>query len=117
MTNRLASIGVTVCGIILAAVPLALWVAWTPLGFLSVLAVAFVSVIVFGVLLSRLPSSDDEPAERSRDEIRTALPDAFVEEIHGISPLNYHHSTIEKTRFRRSMDRLRRMIRRQSGST
>ena len=111
MTNRLASIGVTICGIILAAVPLALWVAWTPLGFLCVLAVGFVSVIVFGVLLSRSPHNGDESAGRSRDDIRAALPDAFVEEIHGIFPLNYHHSTIEKARFRRTMARLRRMIR------
>ena len=111
MTNRFASTGVTVCGIVLAAVPLALWIAWTPFGFLTVLAVGAVSVVLLGVLVSRLPPDNDDPHRRHDNEIRAVLPDGFVEEIHKISPLTYHHSGIEKARFRDTMDRLRQLIR------
>lgn len=111
MTNRFASIGVTVCGIILAAVPLALWVTWTPFGFLTVLTVGAVSVVLLGVMASHLPPDIDDPERRRNDETKVVLPDEFVEEIHKIFPLTYHHSLIEKARFRRTMDRLRRLIR------
>ncbi len=107
MANRFASIGVTVVGIILAAVPLALWVAWTPFGFLVVLAVGAVSMVLLGVLLSRLPPGIDDPHRQHDDETRVVLSDEFVEEIHKISPLVYHNARIENARFRRTMDRLR----------
>jgi hypothetical protein len=106
----LAYIGVTVCGIVLAATPLALWVAWTPNGFLVVLATAAVSVVSLGVLLSRLSRSGEAADGGNDDGMRRRLPERFVEEIHAIYPLNYHHSRIEKPRFRRTMDRLRRMM-------
>jgi len=108
----LASAGATACGITLAATPLALWVAWTPTGFLTVLAAAAVSVVSLGVLLSRIPRSDGDPDGGKHDALRTVLPDQFVEEIHAIYPLTYHHSRVEKPRFRRAMNRLRRMMRR-----
>lgn len=109
--NRIASFGVIVCGIILAAVPLALWIAWTPPGFLLVLAVGAASMVLLGVLVPRLPEHNGDPHGRGDEEMKAVLPDEFVEEIHKIFPLNYHHSRIEKARFRRTMDRLRRMIR------
>ena len=111
VTYRFASIGVTVVGIILAAVPLALWVAWTPFGFLVVLAVGAMSVVLLGVLVPRLPPGIDDPRRCHDDETKVVLSDAFVEEIHKISPLTYHHSRIEKARFRRTMDRLRQLQR------
>ena len=109
--NRFASIGVTVCGIVLAAVPLGLWIAWSPFGFLLVLAVGAVSVVLLGVLASHLASCNDAPHRRQDDEMKVVLPDEFVEEIHKIYPLTYHHSRIGRTRFLRTMDRLRQMIR------
>ena len=111
MANRFASIGVTVVGIILAAVPLALWVAWTPFGFLVVLAVGAVSVVLLGVLVPRLPPLIDDPKTRHDRETRAVITDEFVAEIHRISPLTYHHARIEKARFRRTMDRLRELLR------
>lgn len=110
MAVRFASVGVTVCGIVLAAAPLALWVAWTPSVFLLVLVAAAVSVVSLGVFLSRIPRGDEAPDGGNDDVARPRLPDGFVEEIHAIYPLNYHHSRIGKPRFRRTMDRLRRMM-------
>ena len=103
--------GVTACGIILAATPLALWIAWTPSGFLIVLATSAASVVLLGVLLSRASSRDEAPSGGYRDELRVVLPDRFAEEVHAVSPLTYHHARVEPPRFRRAMDRLRRMMR------
>jgi hypothetical protein len=102
---------VTVCGIILAGVPLALWIAWTPFGFLMVLTAGALSLVLLGVLLARLPPSVEDSDGRHDDQRRTRLSDEFVEEIHKIFPLTYHHSRIEPARFRRTMDKLRRLIR------
>lgn len=110
MRYRFASIGVTACGIVLAAVPLALWVAWTPFGFFLVLAAGAASLVLLGILMSRLPADVEHSEEPRRDETGAALPDEFVEEIHKIFPLTYHHSTIERARFRRTMDRLRELL-------
>lgn len=110
MAVRFASAGVTACGIVLAATPLALWIAWTPSVFLLVLVSAALSVVSLGVLLSRIPRGGEAPVDGNEDLGRSRLPDGFVEEIHAIYPLNYHHSRIEKPRFRRTMDRLRRMM-------
>ena len=111
MSRRFASIGITVLGIILAAVPLGLWVAWTRAGFLIVLAAGVVSVVLLGALISHLPPDADGATSGNSGESRPVITNEFVEEIHGIFPLTYHHSRIEKARFRRAMDRLRAMMR------
>lgn len=111
VTNRFASIGVTVCGIVLAVVPLALWVAWSPNAFLLILVVCAVSVVLLGILVKRLPPRNDGTDGQQDDDMKSVLPDGFVEEIHKIYPLTYHHSRIGRARFRRAMDRLRQMIR------
>lgn len=111
VTRRFASIGVTVLGIVLAATPLALWVAWTPFGFMVVLGTAAVSVVLLGFLMSSLPAETGDPRSGDSDETRPMISDEFVEEIHKLLPLTYHHSRIEKARFRRTMARLRHLQR------
>ena len=92
-------------------VPLALWVAWTPSVFLLVLAVGAVSIVLLGFLASRLPSRDDDSHGRDDAQDKPVLPDGFVEELHAIYPLTYHHARIGRSRFRHTMERLRRLIR------
>lgn len=111
MNSRYASVGVTACGIVLAAVPLALWVAWTPFGFLMVLAAGAVSIVLLGYLASRLPSGTDEARPPHDRVAKPVVSDEFVEEIHKISPLIYHHSPKESAKFRRAMRRLRQLMR------
>jgi len=103
---RLTAVGETVLGIVLAAVPVAVWVAWSPLVLLIVLAAGCVCAALL-VALSRLAD-----AERARSgEPMAFVSDQFVEEVHRLFPLTYHHSRKEKPRFRRAMDKLRRMAR------
>jgi len=109
--RSLKAVGETVLGSLLALVPLALWVAWSPAVLLAVLATGGVCA----ALLVALSELRDEPLEGVRsprdDAARTDVPDAFVEELHHLFPLVYHHSRREKQRFRRTMEALRRLIR------
>jgi len=105
----LISIGLTGLGIILALAPVAFWVAWTPFVFLVVLAVIGVSAALFIVLYGcQLPATEDQRATPGNSS-RAVLPDEFVEEIHRIFPLTYHHSLHGRARFRRAMEKLRRL--------
>jgi hypothetical protein len=99
-------------GIVLAVTPITLWVAWTPSMLLVAVAVAVISATLL-VLLDRRRGAahEDAGADRQPDGSRPALPDGFVEEIHQIFPLTYHHSRSGPARFRRAMDRLRSLLR------
>ena len=105
------SVIATVLGVTLAAVPVALWVAWTPLVFVGVLIVGAVSAALLVLLLDHLRSAVGERADRSDAQRGGIVPDEFVEEIHRIFPLTYHHGRIGRARFRRTMDKLRHLIR------
>jgi len=101
----------TVLGIVLALVPLALWIAWSP-------ALLFAVIVTGGVcaaLLIALWHWQDESLEAARDldedPAHAEVPDAFVEELHRLFPLVFHHSRQEKQRFRRTMETLRRLMR------
>lgn len=107
----LVSVIATVLGITLAAVPVALWVAWTPLVFVGVLIVGAVSAALLILFLDHLHSAAGERADPSDARLGGAVPDEFVEEIHRIFPLTYHHGRIGRARFRRTMDKLRHLIR------
>jgi len=112
MTKRLVAgpgwlraAGELALGIVLALVPLALWVAWSPDMLLFVIAAGGVSAALLIVLWG--------PSESGRIEEgqpRTVVSDQFVEEVHRLFPLTYHHSRRGKLRFRRAMEKLRRMV-------
>jgi hypothetical protein len=110
-TDRLRAFGVGALGIILAAVPLALWVAWTPGMFLVVLGMGWAaSVLIIALVDWQRFAGDDGHALRGGDSA-AAVSDEFVAEIQRISPLTYHHAWIEKARFRTAMEKLRQLLR------
>jgi len=95
----------TALGIVLAVVPLALWVAWSPAVLLVVVAAGAVSAALL-VALWRLPDGAHAGGRASH----AVVSDRFVEDMHRLFPLNYHHSRTGKARFRRTMEKLRRSI-------
>jgi len=109
--HGVTSIGVAVLGIVLAAIPLALWIAWTPGLFLGVLAVGGASAVLIIALVDwQRIAVDDRRAQRDPAS-RAAISDEFVAEIQRISPLTYHHARIEKARYRDAMEKLRQLLR------
>jgi len=103
VVRPLKAAGETALGILLALVPLALWIAWSP----AILVAVIVTGGVCAALLIALCRWQDESLEEAHAEVS----DAFVEELHHLFPLVYHHSRREKQRFRRTMETLRRLMR------
>ncbi len=86
---------------VLAATPLALWIAWSPALLAATLAVAVLGAGLL-VLLT-------EKTERSGED-RACLPEAFLQEMQQLHPMVYHHSGRRSSRFRRTMRRLSRIM-------
>ena len=106
VANGLETFMMTTCGLILAAVPLALWIAWTQAIFFYVLAGGASAMLLLSVLASRKKLPEHEPCKRP--EIRTIdkLNDRVLVELSDIAPFNrrmrdvaYHR--IMDGRFRR----------------
>jgi len=110
LAHALRSGAITLLGIILAAVPLALWVAWTEAMLLAVVGAAVVSAALLVVLIDFGPPEADSSAAAAHDLRRRALPAEAIEEIHGIFPLTYHHSLVGRARFHRAMRRVMQML-------
>ncbi|HEV3007521.1 MAG TPA: hypothetical protein VGX52_00640 [Burkholderiales bacterium] len=105
--ERLSRSCETGLGIVLAVVPVALWVAWTPILWAIVVAVGVVAAALLIALDHRRGA---EGASASPGEAAPALPDTFVATVHEIFPLTYHHSRDGSRRFRSAMEKLRRAL-------
>lgn len=93
----LRAIAQTLLGLVLAATPVVLWVAWSP--------ALFVGTLVLCALSAALLVALTEPAARDGgDGVR--LPEAFLDEVQGLHPMIYHHSGRRSSRFQRAMRRL-----------
>lgn len=100
--KRLRSIGATGVGVVLAATPLAILIAWTATLLLGVMLVAALSAALL-VLLT------ESPGDQGGNAPSTLSPE-FVDEVQRLFPLTYHHSRHETPRFRRAMKRLSRLM-------
>ena len=107
LPERLAAAASTLLGVILAVTPVLLWVAWSETVLFIVVAVAIVSAGLFVSIEERLHRASDGPGGGAG---HARLPDQFVEEIHQIFPMTYHHSMQPRARFRQTMEKLSRMI-------
>jgi hypothetical protein len=104
------SIMMTLLGIILSLVPPALWFAWTETVLFIVVAVGIVSAVALVVLADYGHQSVDDRQVAADVAKRRTLADQSIVEIHRVFPLTYHHSLIEKTRFRQAMERVRQLL-------
>jgi hypothetical protein len=108
--RRIASTATTILGIILCLVPLALWVAWNEAILLVVVSVGAISAATLCVLADFVTPAEDRSAYHDTAARKVPIDD-IVAEIHRIFPLTYHHSLIEKARFRQAMQKVRQLLR------
>src|SRR5262245_60580920 len=101
VAQQLSRVATTVLGVLLALTPAALWIAWSASLVIAVMAVALMAAALLVLLTEASPP-------RAHDEGRTELPPHFMDEMHRLFPLTYHHSARGPLRFRRAMDRLSR---------
>lgn len=108
--KRLAGIAEIGLGMILAATPVALWIAWSATLVFCIMLVAVVSAALLALLADLL--CEEAQAEDGREAAYNefSLPDEFIEEVHRLFPLIYHHSRFETASFRQTMDRLSRLL-------
>jgi hypothetical protein len=64
LVGRLRTVGVTLCGVVMAGTPLLLWVAWSETVFLAALIGCLLAVVLLGVCLGpdKTPGSRTERA-------------------------------------------------------
>jgi len=92
----------TLLGLVLAATPLLLWIAWSPAMLAGVIVVALLSA---GLLLLVTESS---PGARATER-PAQLSDEFFEEVQQLHPMVYHHSGRRSSRFHLTMRRLKQL--------
>jgi hypothetical protein len=109
LVSKITSMATTVLGIVLCVVPLALWAAWNEAILLVVVSVGAISAVTLCLLSDFVTQGEDKPAYH-HDAMRKIPIDDIVAEIHQIFPLTYHHSLIEKARFRRAMQKVRKLL-------
>jgi hypothetical protein len=110
VVDQFRSILMGILGIVLSLVPPALWIAWTETMLLLVAAVGVVSAAMLVVLADSEPQGVEDPEAAARLAERRNLADRSVAEIHRVFPLTYHHSRVEKTRFRQAMESVRQLL-------
>lgn len=102
-------LGLVLLGLLLAAVPLALWLAWSPAVYYGVFTVCFVAAGLY-ILLSRTGAAERVPPG-ARVEAPARLSEAFIEELHQQTPLTFHHRRLGDQRIRNKLARLRALMR------
>lgn len=109
LAERFGGIVATALGIILAVTPVALWIAWTAELVVCIMLAAVLCAMLLSLVESSLPSSPNQRNDAGAGG-KAVLPDEFIEEVHRLFPLTYHHSRHETARFRQAMKRLSRLI-------
>lgn len=110
LPGLMREIAIVFCGLTMAVIPLALWVAWSRPVFSGVLIICMLAMAVV-VILSRFgedeiaPDGDIEPGKQKLDS-------EFLQELQRHLPLTHHHRTLSDPRIRRKMAKLRAMIHR-----
>lgn len=97
--KRLRHMMEIVLGLALAATPVALWIAWTATQVLCLMLVALLCAALLALLIESTPGEHQGSGS-------VALPPEFIEEVHRLFPLTYHHSRHETARFRQAMQKL-----------
>ena len=112
LADDFRSWGLISLGVILMMTPLALWVAWTGTMLLIVLATGTLAGVLYCVLAeTQEPANLGQGVSPKYGPVES-LPYGFVEALHEISPLTYHHRIIGSPIFQRKMVRLKELLNR-----
>jgi len=68
------------------------------------MAVALASAVLLVLL------TESSPLEQADEDGKVALPPEFIDEMHRLFPLTYHHSSAGPLRFRQAMKRLSQLL-------
>ncbi|MCG8354140.1 MAG: hypothetical protein MI920_01080 [Kiloniellales bacterium] len=110
LTDGLVAAGLLVLGLVLMVTPLALWVAWSPMVLVIILATSVVAGALYCLLVRferPVAPTSREPADRGR---REDLPEQIVDELQSFHPFIYHNRLSRERKFDGAMRRLKRYL-------
>jgi hypothetical protein len=108
--ERLGHLLEIVLGVVLAATPVALWIAWTAAQVVWIMLAAAVCAVLLALLVDSSRSGAGNQGSPAGAGGKVVLPEQFIEEVQRLYPLTYHHSRLETSRFREAMKRLSRLV-------
>ncbi len=107
-TQKFVDAAMTLCGLILAATPLAIWASPTKTSFYYVLA--FAATAMFGVLTLAQYETPSDSNHHGRPKPLITLPDKFINILQELQPFVHHHRPRGGQDFRRAMERAKRIL-------
>jgi len=107
-TDLFREIAKIVLGIVLAIVPLALWVAWSEMVFVIILAVGAVAMI----LILAVSETEPEVEQNRPKQVNKVTATELIAEMHRLMPFTFHHRRLDDPRLRRKFAALRALMRR-----
>jgi hypothetical protein len=98
-------------GLIMAAIPLALWVAWSQatlvLGLAAGGAFGLLCLVLYADTRAATEEQRKDPSSRTMEE----LDEEFLSALTGMEPFVYHHTRLSgNSRFQRRMARLKKKL-------
>ena len=109
--EALRNAALTAAGLMLAATPLALWLAWSQATFVLVLGAGAAFGLLFFVLYADTRvTTDQEQRKDPNSKTMEDLDDKFLSELSDMGPFIYHNRLSGDSRFRRKMDRLKKHL-------
>ena len=108
--HALRSICFTLLGMVVAATPVALWVAWTHTIFFGVLLIGAVAGALY-CFLADVANMRPLPPHAFPDTVRrAAIPDKVVCDVQRLHPFVHHHRPTGGPKFAAMMARLKRYL-------
>ena len=112
LSDHLREIGFVILGLVLALVPLALWVAWSETAFFTVLSICALATTLF-IALAWLGAKPDRVSPPFADTRPPAVvSDEAIAEMHRLMPFTYHHRSLKDPRLGRIFAPLLALLRR-----
>jgi hypothetical protein len=109
--EALRNAALTAAGLMLAATPLALWLAWSQAMFVLVLGAGVAFGLLFFVLYADTRATTNQEQHKDpNSKTMENLDDKFLSELSDMGPFIYHNRLSGDSRFRRKMDRLKKHL-------
>jgi hypothetical protein len=108
--EALRNAALTAAGLIMAAIPLALWVAWDQATLVLGLAASAALGLLSFVLYADTRATNQEQRKDSNSRTMEHLDDEFLSELSDMGPFVYHNRLSADSRFRRKMARLKKKL-------
>jgi len=108
--HALRTIGFTLLGMVVAATPLALWIAWSHTVFFGVLLIGAAAAALYCFFADVANMRPMGPHAFPDNFRKAAIPDKIVRDVQRLHPFVHHHRPAGGARFSAMMAQLKRYL-------